>query len=104
MLCWYCWNNWCKIYVPIVTLSAEDNAKLSKLLSEGLARSVYWNNYKIIDNIEVNINNANEEKHIREALMPVIKDSKNCLFLIMIIQQVIIKFLLIPSKKFSFKS
>ena len=93
-----------KIYVPIVTLSAEDNAKLSKLLSEGLARSVYWNNYKIIDNIEVNINNANEEKHIREALMPVIKDSKNCLFLIMIIQQVIIKFLLIPSKKFSFKS
>ena len=104
MLCWCCWNNWCKIYVPIVTLSAEDNAKLSKLLSEGLARSVYWNNYKIIDNIEVNINNANEEKHIREALMPVIKDSKNCLFLIMIIQQVIIKFLLIPSKKFSFKS
>ena len=63
MLCWCCWNNWYKIYVPIVTLSAEDNAKLSKLLSEGLARSVYWNNYKIIDNIEVNINNANEEKH-----------------------------------------
>ena len=37
-----------KLYVPIVTLSTEDNAKLSKLLSEGFKRSVYWNNYKII--------------------------------------------------------
>ena len=34
--------------------------------------------------------------------MPVIKESKDCLFLLMIIQQVIIKFLLIPSKKFFF--
>ena len=31
-----------KLYVPIVTLS-EDDAKLSKLLSEGFKRSVYWN-------------------------------------------------------------
>ena len=31
-----------KLYVPIITLSAEDNAKLSKLLSEGFRRSVYW--------------------------------------------------------------
>ena len=30
-----------KLYVPIVTLSIEDNAKLSKLLSEGFKRSVY---------------------------------------------------------------
>ena len=30
-----------KLYVPIITLSAEDNAKLSKLLSEGFKRSVY---------------------------------------------------------------
>ena len=30
-----------KLYVPIVTLSAEDNAKLSKLLSEGFKRPVY---------------------------------------------------------------
>ena len=30
-----------KLYVPIVTLSAEDNAKLSKLLSEGFKRTVY---------------------------------------------------------------
>ena len=40
-----------KLYVPIVTLLAEDNAKLSKLLSEGFKRSVYWEKYKVIDNI-----------------------------------------------------
>ena len=34
-----------KLYVPVVTLKTEDNAKLSKLLNEGL---VYWNKYKII--------------------------------------------------------
>ena len=32
-----------KLYVPIVTLKIEDNAKLSKLLSEGFKRSIYWN-------------------------------------------------------------
>ena len=37
-----------KLYVPIVTLKTEDNAKLSKLLNEGFKRSVYWNKYKII--------------------------------------------------------
>ena len=37
-----------KLYVPIVTLSAEDHAKLSKLLSEGFKRPVYWNKCKII--------------------------------------------------------
>ena len=37
-----------KFYVPVVTLSIEDNAKLSKLLSEGFKRSVYWNKYQAI--------------------------------------------------------
>ena len=32
-----------KLYVSIVTLSA-DNAKLSKLLDEGLKRSICWTN------------------------------------------------------------
>ena len=32
-----------KLYVTIFTLSAEDNAKLSKLLTEGFQRPVYWN-------------------------------------------------------------
>ena len=34
-----------KLYVPTVTLSVENNAKLSKLLSEGFKRSIYWNEY-----------------------------------------------------------
>ena len=57
-----------KLYAPIVTLSAEDNAKLSKLLSKGFKRSIYWNKCKVIDNIVVSINNVNEEKYIRERL------------------------------------
>ena len=32
-----------KLYVPIVTLSVEDNLKLLKLLSEGFKRPIYWN-------------------------------------------------------------
>ena len=35
-------------------LAIEDNVKLSKLLSEGFKRSVYWNKYKIILNITHN--------------------------------------------------
>ena len=45
-----------KLYVPIVTLSIEDNVKLSKLLSEGFKRSVYWNKYKVISNKTYNKN------------------------------------------------
>ena len=37
-----------KLYVPIVTLKTEDNTKLSKLLSEGFKRPIFWNKYKII--------------------------------------------------------
>ena len=57
-----------KLYVPIVTLSAEDNVKLSKLLGEGFKRSIYWNKYKVIDNKVVEIAANNEEKCIRELL------------------------------------
>ena len=39
-----------KRYVPILALSVEDNVKLSKLLGGGFKRSIYWNNYKTIDN------------------------------------------------------
>ena len=38
-----------KLYVPVVTLSTEDNAKLAKQLSEGFKRPVYWNKYKVTD-------------------------------------------------------
>ena len=51
-----------KLYVPIVTLKTEDNTKLSKLLSDGFKRSIYWNKYKVIDNILVQIAAYNEEK------------------------------------------
>ena len=34
-----------KLYVSVVTLKIEDNAKSSKLLGEGFKRSVYLNKY-----------------------------------------------------------
>ena len=34
------------MYVPVVTLSTEDNKNLIKQLNEGFKRSVYWNEYK----------------------------------------------------------
>ena len=95
-----------KLYVPIVTLSAEDNAKLSKLLDEGLKRSIYWNKYKVIDHILVEIAVNNEEKFMRKLL------DSSCqgfffffvnLFLLVIIQKMIIKFLLILSKNIFFQ-
>ena len=35
-----------KLFVAVVTLSARDNQKLSKLCSKGFERLVYWNEYK----------------------------------------------------------
>ena len=55
-----------KLYLPVVTLSAEDNVKLVKQLNEGFKRPVYWNKYKIVDNKLVEIAAANAGKHIRE--------------------------------------
>ena len=52
-----------KLYLPVVTLSIEDNGKLTKLLNEGFKRSVYWNKYKVIPNKTYNQNN-----YIRELL------------------------------------
>ena len=57
-----------KRYVPIVTLSAEGNAKLSNLLGDGFKRLVYWNKCKVILNKIVEIAANNEEKYIRELL------------------------------------
>ena len=94
-----------KLYVPIVTLSAEDNAKLLKLFSEGFERPVYWNKYKVISNKIVEIAANNEEKHIRKLLDSSYQGVKGYLFLFIIIKQVIIKLLLIlKKKKFSSKS
>ena len=57
-----------KLYVPVVTLSTKDSVKLSKLLSEGFKRPVYWNKYKVIDNKIIEITDDNAAKHVRELL------------------------------------
>ena len=49
--------------IPIVTLKTEDNTKLSKLLSKGFKRPIYWNEYKVIPN-----KNYNENEYIGELL------------------------------------
>ena len=46
-----------KVYVPGVTLLSRDNKKLTKLLTKGFERLVYWNEYKTKS---VNRNMANE--------------------------------------------
>ena len=57
-----------KLYVPIVTLSAEDNAKSSKLIGEGFKGPVYWNKYRVIPNKIVEIAAIKKEHHMRELL------------------------------------
>ena len=53
-----------KLYVPVVTLKTEDNAKLSKLLSKGFERWIYWNEYKVSPH-----KNYNSNEYIRERLV-----------------------------------
>ena len=54
--------------LTVVTLSIEDNAKLTKQLREGFKRPVYWNKYNVTNNKIVEIVVNNEEKYIRELL------------------------------------
>ena len=35
-----------KLYVPVITLSAQDNVKLLKQLESGLKRTINWNKYQ----------------------------------------------------------
>ena len=57
-----------KLYVPIVTLSIEDNSKLTKPLNEGFKRPIYWNEYKVIPNKTVELAAVKDVKYIRELL------------------------------------
>ena len=57
-----------KRYVPIVTLSIEDNSKLTKLLNEGFKRPIYWNEYKVTPNKTVELAAVNDVKYLRELL------------------------------------
>ena len=74
-----------KLYVPIVTLSVEDNSKLSKLLNKGFKRPIYCNEYKVTPNKIVEIDAVNEEKDIRELLDSICQELKDYLLLLMII-------------------
>ena len=57
-----------KLYVTIVTLTVEDNSKLSKLLNEGFKSSIYCDEYKVTPNKIIEINANNDIKYIRELL------------------------------------
>ena len=52
-----------KLHVPVVTLSARDNQKLSKLLRKRFELSVYWNKYKTKSE---NKNTTNEYRYFLE--------------------------------------
>ena len=54
-----------KFYVLVVTLSARDSQKLSKLLSKGFERSVYWNEYKTKSD---NKNTINEYRYFNKPI------------------------------------
>ena len=53
-----------KLYVLVVTLLAKDNQELSKLLSKGFERSVYWNEYETKSE---NKNTASEFRYFLES-------------------------------------
>ena len=59
-------------------MKTEDNAKLSKLLSKGFKRPIYWNEYKVIPNKNYNVN-----EYIREQLDASIQGVRK-LFLLMV--------------------
>ena len=91
-----------KRYVPIVTLSIEDSAKLWKLSGEGFKRFIYWNKYNVIDGTVVELVDGNVENYIRELLDSSYQGVKR-LFFLMIMQKATIKFLLILSKNIFFQ-
>ena len=67
-----------KLYVPIVTLSSKDNAKLVKLLEGGFNRPVY------LDEYQTKIETRNLDKTILQdfLLMLLFKELEDCLFLL----------------------
>ena len=42
-----------KLYVPVVTLSTQDNAKLLEQLKSGFKRTIKWNKYQSKKSIEI---------------------------------------------------
>ena len=57
--------NYTKLYVPVVTLSKEDNKDFIEQQNKGFQRSIYWNQYKTKEKtVDSNNNNANIVKYI----------------------------------------
>ena len=48
-----------KLYVPVITLSKENDIKLLKQLKTGLKKTIKWNKYKSQVTIQNNNNNLN---------------------------------------------
>ena len=58
-----------KLYIPVVTLSKEDNKDFIEQQNKGFQRSIYWNEYKTKEKNEIvdpnnNANNANIVRYI----------------------------------------
>ena len=51
--------NDCKLYIPIVTLSKDDEIKLLTNLKSGFTREVIWNKYRLQMSTEAINNNLN---------------------------------------------
>ena len=51
--------NDCKLYVPVVTLSKNDEMKLLTNLKSGFKREIIWNKYRSQMSTEANNNNLN---------------------------------------------
>ena len=75
-----------KLYVPIVTLSSKDNAKLVKLLEDGFNRPVYWNEYQT----KIETKNLDKNNFTRFPLDAFFKELEDCLFLLLIILMVML--------------
>ena len=53
-----------KLYVPVVTLSTQDNAKLLQQLKSGFKRTINWNKYKS------NIKTFAENRYLNHLMNP----------------------------------
>ena len=51
--------NDCKLYIPVVTLSKDDEIKLLTNLKSGFTRDIIWNKYRSQMSTEANNNNLN---------------------------------------------
>ena len=51
--------NYCKLYIPVVTLSKDDEIKLLTNLKFGFTREIIWNKYRSQMSTEATINNLN---------------------------------------------